>query len=87
MRNIHFKKTRHGTKDEGPQQSSTGIESAMLDVNQVARLLNCSSRHVYRMADGGRMPRDLPPTIVPLVKLEFNAVETWAAGPVVEGRA
>ena len=29
---------------------------ALLDVKQVAILLSCSCRHVYRLADGGRMP-------------------------------
>jgi excisionase family DNA binding protein len=29
----------------------------MLDVNDVAALLSCSSRHIYRLADMGRMPQ------------------------------
>ena len=33
--------------------------AALLDVRAVARLLDCSPRHVYRLADAGRMP---PPT-------------------------
>jgi len=33
--------------------------SAMLDVRAVAALLGCSARHVYRLADAGRMPRPL----------------------------
>lgn len=35
------------------------VESALLDVGQVASLLRCSQRHVYRLADAGRMPRPL----------------------------
>ena len=31
-------------------------ESALIDVRAVAKLLSCSTRHVYRLADGGRMP-------------------------------
>jgi len=31
--------------------------SAMLDVQAVADMLSCSTRHVYRLADAGRMPR------------------------------
>ena len=30
--------------------------AALLDVHGVADLLHCSRRHVYRMADAGRMP-------------------------------
>jgi excisionase family DNA binding protein len=33
--------------------SGAGI---LLDVNQVGGLLGCSARHVYRMADLGKMP-------------------------------
>ena len=31
--------------------------AALLDVNAVAALLNCSPQHVRRLADAGRMPR------------------------------
>jgi predicted DNA-binding transcriptional regulator AlpA len=30
---------------------------ALLDVRTVARMLNCSARHVHRMSDAGHMPR------------------------------
>ncbi len=30
--------------------------SALIDVKGVASLLACSTRHVYRLADAGRMP-------------------------------
>jgi len=30
--------------------------AALLDVKAVAALLRCSERHVYRMADAGKMP-------------------------------
>jgi len=29
-------------------------ETRLLDVNAVAKLLSCSARHVYRLADSGR---------------------------------
>jgi excisionase family DNA binding protein len=33
------------------------VEPALLlDVRTVARMLGCSCRHIYRMADAGRMP-------------------------------
>jgi excisionase family DNA binding protein len=34
-------------------------EKLLLDVQQVANLLTCSTRHCYRMADAGKMPRPL----------------------------
>ena len=33
--------------------------AALLDVSAVAELLACSSQHVRRLADAGRMPRPL----------------------------
>ena len=48
---------------------------AMLDVNAVAALLGCSSRHVYRLSDGARMPR--PVKLGALVRWSRAAVESW----------
>ena len=39
--------------------AATFENAAMLDVNQVAALLCCSARHVYRLADAGLMPRPI----------------------------
>lgn len=33
--------------------------AAMLDVSEVASLLHCSPRSVYRLSDAGRMPRPI----------------------------
>lgn len=33
------------------------VAPALLDVGAVAELLNCSVRHVYRLADRGAMPQ------------------------------
>lgn len=33
------------------------VSAELLDVGAVAAMLNCSRRHVYRLADGGRLPR------------------------------
>jgi len=52
-------------------------DTAMLDVNQVATLLNCSSRHIYRLSDAGRMPK--PVKLGSLVRWSRAAVETWIA--------
>ena len=35
------------------------VNAELLDVQAVAALLGCSSRHVYRLADAGKMPKPL----------------------------
>ncbi|HYV35019.1 MAG TPA: excisionase family DNA-binding protein [Gemmataceae bacterium] len=51
--------------------------AALLAVEQVAKLLNCSARHVYRLSDAGRMPA--PSRLGALVRWNRQAVETWIA--------
>jgi excisionase family DNA binding protein len=41
---------------DGPD-SGTGEAPAMLTVHDVARMLNCSIRHVARMTDAGLLPQ------------------------------
>lgn len=50
---------------------------AMLTVHDVATLLSCSSRTVYRLADSGRMPR--PVKLGALVRWSKAVVEQWIA--------
>ena len=56
-----------------PTQSS----AKLLGVQAVAELLDCSSRHVYRLADAGRMPA--PVKLGSLVRWPRNAIEDWIA--------
>jgi len=60
--------------------------AALLDVDAVAALLNCSTRHVRRLADAGRMPP--PVRLGALVRWSRQAVEQWVADgcPAVERR-
>ena len=51
--------------------------AVLLDVNQTAELLQCSPRHVYRLADAGKMPR--PVKLGALVRWNRNVVESWIA--------
>jgi excisionase family DNA binding protein len=51
--------------------------AALLDVQGVAAMLGCSPRHVYRLADAGRMPR--PVRIGRLVRWCRAALELWVA--------
>ena len=48
---------------------------ALLDVRGVAELLKCSSRHVYRLSDAGRMPA--PVRIGALVRWSLPAISDW----------
>ena len=50
-------------------------KAALLDVKSVAAMLNCSTRHVYRLADAGRIPR--PVKLGALVRWSRSAVEQW----------
>jgi excisionase family DNA binding protein len=45
------------------------------DVQTVAAMLACSSRHVYRLADADRMPR--PPRLGTLVRWDLDAIDQW----------
>jgi excisionase family DNA binding protein len=49
----------------------------LLDVHAVASLLDCSPRHVYRLSDGGHMPRPL--RLGSLVRWDRSALEQWIA--------
>jgi excisionase family DNA binding protein len=51
---------------------------ALLDVQAVAHLLNCSPRHVYRLADAGKMPAPLK--LGALVRWRRQDLDAWLAG-------
>ncbi|MDZ4849418.1 MAG: helix-turn-helix domain-containing protein [Pirellulaceae bacterium] len=47
----------------------------LLDVVAVAAMLDVSPRHVYRMADAGRMPR--PIKLGGAVRWDRDVIKTW----------
>ncbi len=51
------------------------VSAELLDVRAVAVLLNCSPRHVYRLADAGRMPP--PIRLSTLVRWRRAEVMRW----------
>jgi excisionase family DNA binding protein len=51
--------------------------SALLDVKAVAQMLDCSSRHIYRLVDDGRMPA--PVRLGALVRWPRPVIEEWIA--------
>lgn len=71
------------------QQSPVTEPARLVDVAQVAAMLNVSGRHVYRLADGGRMPP--PVKLGGAVRWDREVIARWidAGCPAVErnGRA
>ncbi len=58
---------------------SPATAPALLDVRAVAQLLGgCSTRHVYRLADAGKMPSATK--LGNLVRWNRTVVEEWIAG-------
>lgn len=49
----------------------------LADVQDVAAMLTCSARHVYRLADAGRMPT--PHKIGALCRWDRAAIQQWIA--------
>ncbi len=49
----------------------------LLDVKAVAALLNCSTRHIIRLADGGKMPA--PVRLGVLVRWNRAALLDWVS--------
>ena len=47
----------------------------LLNVVAIAAMLNVSSRHVYRLADAGRMPRSIK--LGGSVRWDRKAIESW----------
>jgi excisionase family DNA binding protein len=60
--------------------------SVLLSVQQLAQRLNCSTRHIYRLVDSGRLPRPL--RLGALVRWPQVVIEHWVASgcPRCDGR-
>lgn len=52
-------------------------QGALLSVDQLAMMLNCSARHCYRLADAGRLPR--PIKLGSLVRWRAEEIAEWIA--------
>ena len=55
--------------------SDVAALAALLDVRAVASLLDCSARHVYRLADAGHLPP--PVKLGALVRWRRQEIEEW----------
>lgn len=65
--------TTTGEAIAGPDRA----RGELLDVQSLASLLDCSTRHCYRLADGGRMPRPLK--LGALVRWRASEIREWIA--------
>lgn len=63
--------------DRDAREANAIAENALLDVRAMARLLDCSIRHVYRLTDSGRMPR--PVKLGSLVRWDRAVIGAWIA--------
>ena len=60
----------------GEKQCSPDLgAAALVDVKQVAAILQCSPRHVYRLVNEGMMPR--PVKLGALVRFDYDSLLTW----------
>jgi excisionase family DNA binding protein len=62
---------------DGSTNEKVPMESLLIDVQAVASLLGCSTRRVYRLADGGKMPAPLK--LGALVRWNRAAIDNWIA--------
>ena len=64
-------------KMQNPDISTNVLAQPMLTVDGVAKMLACSPRSIYRLADAGRIPP--PVRIGGLVRWPRAALEQWIA--------
>lgn len=61
----------------GSIKGAVASASPLIDVNGLAALLSCSTKHVRRMADGGRCPP--PIRLGSLLRWNRKVVDDWIA--------
>lgn len=70
---------RDTTVSGGQSSVASHTSAALLDVRAVAKLLGgCSTRHVYRLSDAGKMPA--PVRLGALVRWSKPLLDAWLAG-------
>jgi excisionase family DNA binding protein len=66
------------TTEQTVRQGGVAFEQpVLLGIKAVAKLLDCSVRHVHRLRDGGRMPQ--PVKLGSLVKWNRAELDQWVA--------
>jgi excisionase family DNA binding protein len=59
------------------ENGSGGVPRSMMSVGDVADDIGCSTRHIRRLADSGRMPR--PIRLGSLVRWPRTSIQQWIA--------
>ena len=72
-----MQRTRTIATDEHPigRDARPAVSAVMLTIDDVATLLQCSSRQVYRLSNSERMPR--PVRLGSLVRWNRQVLEEW----------
>ncbi len=73
----NLEKTATAGANTGGRERTPCESSLLIDVNDVAALLKCSARHIWRLADAGKMPR--PYKIGALCRWDRSSIEQWVA--------
>ncbi len=74
---LHQQSNATAGADAGGGERVPRESSLLIDVNDVAAMLKCSARHVWRLADAGKMPR--PYKVGALCRWNRTAIERWVA--------
>ena len=64
-----------GGGDRKPRETTE--QSLLIDVHAVSMLMDCSARHVWRLADAGKMPRLYK--IGALCRWDRSLIKAWIA--------
>ncbi len=63
--------------DQSKTELRIGGTASLISIRQVAELLGCSTRHIQRLADSGKMPR--PVRLGTLLRWSRQTIEAWVA--------
>ena len=74
---LETRKTVNAGAKTGDVERTPRASSLLVGVNDVAAMLQCSPRHVWRLADSGRMPR--PYKIGALCRWDRAVIERWVS--------
>jgi excisionase family DNA binding protein len=58
-----------------PSEKSRQVQSLLISAAEVAALIRCSQRHIWRLLDAGRMPAAV--RVGALVRWNRQAIEKW----------
>jgi excisionase family DNA binding protein len=59
------------------QEAVPGVHAALISIDEVAGILDCSTRHVRRLVDSGRIPR--PVKLGALLRWVRTEIDQWIA--------